>query len=205
MHAKKTTTRIEGPSGALEVRVCEPQSIPNQWAVISHPHPQFGGTMDNKVVTTLERAFQARGIGTVTYNFRGVGQSVGAYDGGEGEQGDLAAVVAWARAQFAPQRLILAGFSFGAYVSLMAQPQLQADELWMVAPPVGLYDFTAVPPVTVPWSVVIGLEDEVVNVDEMLDWVLAQSPRPNLLCRAGASHFLHGQLVWLKQMVAAAG
>ncbi len=206
MSAKSQKVLIDGPQGQLELRVKgvvgeSMEEAPAKFVVISHPHPEFGGTMDNKVVTTLERTFQGLGYGTVTYNFRGVGDSDGDYDGGVGEQQDLSFVVEWLRQQTELQTLVLAGFSFGAFIALSAQPTLQADRLLVVAPPVGLYDFSAIAEVEQPWDMVVGLEDEVIEVKEMMDWAMARSLKPSLYCKSGASHFFHGQLVWLKKMV----
>jgi len=206
MKSVKKTVLINGPVGQLEVRLSEvghAGSDPRQgsFVVISHPHPEFGGTMDNKVVTTMERTFQSMGYATLTYNFRGVGKSEGEYDGGVGEQGDLQAVVEWVRSNFDFEKLVLSGFSFGAYVTLSAQPRLQADRLIVVAPPVGLYDFSSIKEVEQPWDMVVGLEDEVVDVSEMMQWALSRERKPSLYCRSAASHFFHGQLVWLKKVI----
>lgn len=204
MQAKSQTTVIKGPAGDLEIRIKE--SLPKTdrpVAVISHPHPQFGGTMNNKVVTTIEKALQEKGYSTVVYNFRGVGQSQGAYDGGVGEMDDLLSVVAWARDYFATPQVCLAGFSFGSYITLKAQPQVRAERLLIVAPPVGLYDFSVIAEVEVPWEMVIGLEDEVVAVAEMLAWFNRVQAKPSLYARAQASHFFHGQLLWLKRLIMA--
>lgn len=210
MRKNSQVLTIEGPAGLIEVRLTESQlrkSGQNEKSnsaglvVISHPHPQFGGTMNNKVVTTIERTLQAQGYTTLAYNFRGVGQSEGEYDQGQGEQDDLRAVVHWARQSLEFEELVLAGFSFGGYVTLSAQTKLAADRLLIVAPPVGLYDFSNIAEVTVPWEVVIGLEDEVVDVKEMMDWVMSRLHSPSLYCRAGASHFMHGELVWLKKIL----
>lgn len=202
---KSQTLSIAGVVGQLEIRLTEVDSSdlakPAGLVVISHPHPEFGGTMDNKVVTTIERSFQGLGYSTLAYNFRGVGDSEGEYDGGVGEQGDLACVVNWARKQLMFSELVLGGFSFGAYVTLSAQPSLKADRLFIVAPPVGLYDFSGIEEVSVPWEVVIGLQDEVVEPREMLDWAVSRERQPTLYCRAESSHFFHGQLVWLKKLI----
>ena len=227
MKPKSSTVFIDGPSGQLALRVwrapvekvekavsveeatvkeCnakEPTTPaqPPDLVIISHPHPEFGGTMDNKVVTTLERAFQGLGLSTVTYNFRGVGTSEGVYDGGVGEQLDLKAVFDWASAHLDFNKRVLAGFSFGAYVTLCAQPYLKADRILVVAPPVGLYDFSVIEPLTVPWDLIVGLEDEVVNVPEILDWAMLNPLKPGVYGRSSASHFFHGQLIWLKKMI----
>jgi hypothetical protein len=202
MRSKSETTLIGGPAGELEVRF---RAVENSeqagLVVISHPHPQFGGTMNNKVVTTLEKALQEKGYATAVYNFRGVGRSQGQYDGGVGEVDDLVAVVNWARTHFNVDRFSLAGFSFGSYITLKAQPVLQAERLMIVAPPVGLYDFSAIEEVRVPWEMVIGLEDEVVEVAEMMQWFGRLQQKPTLYARANASHFFHGQLLWLKRII----
>src|SRR6266850_421390 len=109
----RATTRrvfVAGPAGRIECAVDSPEGSPRGYAVIAHPHPQFGGTLDNKVVQTLARAFVDLGYEAWRPNFRGVGQSEGRYDEGRGEVEDLAAVVA----QIADQEIVLAGFSFGA-------------------------------------------------------------------------------------------
>ncbi|MDG6774891.1 CocE/NonD family hydrolase [Thiomicrorhabdus sp. ZW0627] len=206
MRSKSHKALIDGVVGPIEVRFFDASQQTGKdgslsLVVISHPHPQFGGTMDNKVVTTIERAFQGLGYSTLTYNFRGVGQSVGEYDGGVGERQDLISVVNWARQNMAFEKLVLSGFSFGSYVTLTAQPAIRADRLFLVAPPVGLYDFSRIEEVSVPWEVVIGLDDEVVEVKEMLDWAFSREQSPSVYCRANASHFLHGQLIWLKKLI----
>ncbi len=206
MRSKSQKILVEGEVGPIEIRLSDAGQNDEaghkpKLIVISHPHPQFGGTMDNKVVTTIERAFQGLGYSTVVYNFRGVGQSAGEYDGGYGEQRDLKAVVHWARQTLSYEGLVLGGFSFGSYVALSALPEVQAESLFVVAPPVGLYDFSKIAEVEIPWQVIVGLSDEVVDVGEMLDWVFSRQNQPSVYCRANASHFLHGQLVWLKKII----
>ncbi|WP_178863543.1 alpha/beta hydrolase [Thiomicrorhabdus cannonii] len=202
MRSKSENALIDGPAGQLEIRFRAAENSEQAGlVVISHPHPQFGGTMNNKVVTTLEKAWQEKGYATVVYNFRGVGKSQGEYDGGIGEVDDLVAVVNWARRHFDMERLLLAGFSFGSYVTLKAQPLLQAERLMIVAPPVGLYNFAAIEEIQVPWELVIGLQDEVVEVAEMMQWFDRLQQKPTLYARAHASHFFHGQLLWLKRII----
>jgi alpha/beta superfamily hydrolase len=113
--------RIAGPAGALEGVLEDPQVSPQPgFAVICHPHPLYGGTMQNKVVHTIGRACQEFGMPTVRFNFRGVGASAGHYDEGRGETQDALAVIAWGRARWPASPLILAGFSFGAMIALRA-------------------------------------------------------------------------------------
>lgn len=199
---KKTqSTFIQGAVGNLELRCVLPQMDSGRWAVISHPHPQFGGTMDNKVVTTIEKAYQSLGFGTVVFQFRGVGQSQGVYDGGEGEQADLVAVVTWLRRTQRVEFLVVAGFSFGAYITLKQSRVLAPDHVLVVAPPVNLYDFSNLEAPAVPWVLVQGAQDEVVPAFEVLDWALKLNNVPDLHWRGEASHFFHRQLVWLKKVV----
>lgn len=201
---------VEGEVGQLEVRLTLPgeKSAGNHaenpckgnWVVLSHPHPKFGGTMDNKVVTTMERTFQSLGYGTLAYNFRGVGLSEGDYDNGEGEQNDLKCVVDWLKQSHSVDHLVLAGFSFGGYISLKQCSALQAGAICTVAPAIGLYDFSDVD-IDVPWVLVQGGEDEVISSHEVLDWAMKQSSLPSIYYRRQASHFFHRQLVWLKQVL----
>jgi len=196
---------IKGEKGNIELRV--KQAAPNelspkkQLAVISHPHPLYGGTMDNKVVTTLERAFLNLGYTTVVYNFRGVGQSDGDYDNGQGEQKDLQAVVNWAQNEFDVSKTVLAGFSFGSYVTLQAYNQCNVQAICTVAPPVGLYDFSTVNNISLPWVLIQGGQDEVVSAQEVLDWTMSLKTKPDIYWRQQASHFFHGELIWLRKVV----
>lgn len=170
------------------------------WVVISHPHPQFGGTMENKVVTTLVKAYQELGFGTVIYNFRGVGESEGEYAGGDGEQEDLIAVVKWLRQQESVDELVLAGFSFGSYITLSCCNELNADAICTVAPPVSMYNFADLQP-SMPWVLIQGGEDEVIEAQEVYDWVQTRETIPNIYWRAQASHFFHRQLIWVREVV----
>lgn len=200
---KKTSQLIQGTSGAIEIRAHKASSeFAEKLVVLSHPHPLYGGTMDNKVVTTMERAFRSLGFHTVAFNFRGVGESQGEYDNGEGEQQDLKAVIEWARLHFNTDDVVLAGFSFGSYVILKGLPLYSnVHSICTVAPPVGLYDFSTVNACNVNWSLVQGGQDEVIDAQEVLGWALSCQPQPDLYWRAGASHFFHGELVWLKKLI----
>ena len=134
-----TTNHAHGPAGRLEVRLTLPPTVrPGQVAVVCHPHPLFGGTMDNKVVTTTVRAYKELGLPVVSFNFRGVGASAGIHDHGRGEVDDLLAVVDWAVAQTGAQALYLAGFSFGSYIAAAAVGRLPLalKQLLLLAPPV---------------------------------------------------------------------
>ncbi len=154
---------IPGPCGVLEAEGLFPAQTPNSVAVVCHPHSLYGGTMNNKVVHTLLRMFHRLGAAAVGFNFRGVGNSAGHYDEGKGEGDDLAAVVHYARERFGNKPLLLAGFSFGSYVAASRAHALQADHLISVAPPVTHFDFAVLPPMQIPWWIVQGDQDEVVD------------------------------------------
>lgn len=204
--SKKSQIRfVAGAVGQIESRWTEPTDNLNKWVVLCHPHPQFGGTMDNKVVTTVERAFQALGFGTVAFQFRGVGQSEGEYDGGKGEQDDLVAVVSTLKESFTVDEFVLAGFSFGSYIALKQANVLQPDKMITIAPPVNLYDFSSIKVAkSIAWRVIQGGEDEVVPALEVFDWVSTQENKADIYWRGEASHFFHRQLVWLKKIISLA-
>src|SRR5690606_10174585 len=131
---------LPGPAGALEVAVDLPEAdvarVPAT-AIVCHPLPTEGGTMHNKVVTMAARALRELGVATVRFNFRGTGASAGEFDEGRGERDDLRAVAEWVRAQRPVDQLWLAGFSFGAWVSLSMAAELQPSLLVSIAPPAG--------------------------------------------------------------------
>jgi hypothetical protein len=193
---------VAGPAGAVECAADLPAGEPHGTAVICHPHPQFGGTLDNKVVQTLARAFVQMGWRAVRFNFRGVGDSAGAWDEGRGEIDDALAVVAAERAARPDQPVVLAGFSFGGYVAAQAADRLQAagnpaQRLVLVGPATSRF---TLPAAVAPDTVVIhGEADDVVPLQATLDWA-----RPQVLpviVLPGVGHFFHGQLTLLKQQV----
>lgn len=204
MFQKTQSTLIDGPAGAIECRVgrVKQGERPPGLVVLTHPHPLYDGTMNNKVVTTMERAFAQMGWQTLAFNFRGVGRSEGSYDHGQGEQADLAAAVTWAQGMFGDLPLALAGFSFGSYVSLMQAKPLQASHLITVAPPVNLYNFGDLDlPENLHWHLVQGGQDEVVPPHKVINWMRGLNHRPDVYWREGASHYFHGELLWLKKVV----
>ena len=180
----------------LEARVEEPEpgSRPAVVGVVCHPHPLYGGTMQNKVVHALGRAMQELGAPTVRFNFRGVGASAGAYDAGRGEIDDAVAVVAWARARWNCEALWLAGFSFGSAVALQAAAIVRPVALVTVAPPVGrlLAATTAHP--RCRWLVVQGDHDELVEFATVQTWARGFEDPPEFAAMQGAEHFFHGRL-----------
>ena len=205
MSPRTRRERIAGPAGAIECAIDEPADVPRGLAVICHPHPQAGGTLDNKVVQTLARAFAQLGLRSVRFNFRGIGASEGAWDGGRGEVEDALAVIAayrhGAEAEAAlALPLVLAGFSFGGYVAAEAARRLPEDakaaRLVLVAPSTQKEQVPAVPSDTL---VVHGDADDVVPLAATLDWARPQSLPVTVL--PGAGHFFHGQLTLLKNIV----
>jgi len=196
-------TTLAGPTGPLEARIEDPE--PGRPApacgVVLHPHPLYGGTMQNKVVHTLARAMQELGVPTVRFNFRGVGASGGRYDGGEGEYEDALAVCGWARGHWNCGTLWLAGFSFGSAIALRAAAVVRPGALVTVAPPVGRIIVTPVARPPCPWLVVQGDRDELVDVATVRRWVTDFESPPRLEVLAGAEHFFHGRLGELRSAV----
>lgn len=195
---------LAGPAGALEARFAAPEGAPQALAAICHPHPLFGGSMDNKVVTTLEKLFLARRCATVRFNFRGVGQSAGEHDEARGEIDDLRAVVAQAQAWLPGLPLWLAGFSFGSYIAAELAVESAPAGLVTVAPPVSRWGYEAMGPIDCPWWVVQGDADDVVDPQAVFDYVSARAEAPTLIRLDGAGHFFHGRLIELRDRLLAA-
>lgn len=196
MLAGAQRSRIAGPAGDLEISVLAPAQAPVGVAVIAHPHPLYGGTMENKVVQTLARAFVAQGVVAWRLNFRGVGASEGVYDDGRGELDDFRALAAAARAAHPDLPLAAAGFSFGGYVVSQLAAELQPRRLVLVAPAVGRFPVSAVPAETL---VIHGEEDDVVPLADVLAW--ARPQKLPIVVIPGAGHFFHGDLGRLQQIV----
>lgn len=191
---------LRGPAGRVEAAIELPRAedARRAVAVIAHPHPPDGGTMNNKVVTSIARALAECGVASVRFNFRGVGQSEGAYDEGRGETLDFLAVAQWLQAARPDDALWLAGFSFGSWVALRAARQLPVTQMVCIAPPVGFRDFTGVLAPPCPWLVVQGEADEVVDPARVFAWAEAADPAPTLVRMSDAGHFFHGRLVDLR-------
>lgn len=193
---------IEGPVGRLEAILDTPRNEPvSGSAVVCHPHPQHGGTMHNKVAHTLARAFQRQGFQALRFNFRGTEASDGVYDEGVGELDDALAAMDWMRARQAAGPTWLAGFSFGAAIAVRAAAESKVDGLVSVAPAVYRFASGMTEQPRCPWLIVQGDEDELVAVDETIEWVNGLEPGPELLVLPGAEHFFHGRLVELRDAV----
>jgi len=182
---------IDGPVGRLEAIVERPgEGALQGCAVVCHPHPQHGGTMHNKVAHTLARAFVRSGYETLRFNFRGTEKSAGQFDEGVGELDDALAAIDWMRARHGPYPLWLAGFSFGAAIAVKAAVVTHVD---------GLVSVESQP--QCPWLIVQGDEDELVDIEETLEWVDSLEPGPELLIVPGGEHFFHGRLAELRDAV----
>jgi len=198
-HTRKFT--IAGPAGPLEMAEDAGAGPARGTAVIAHPHPLFGGTMDNKVVQTLARAFTQCGWRALRFNFRGVGASAGIHDEGRGELQDMLAAIAQAPLD-AP--LALAGFSFGAFVTTQAMAQLagqrEVTQLVLVGTAASRFEVAPIPLEAHDKTLVIhGEADDTVPLSAVMDWA-----RPQLLpvmVVPGGGHFFHGQLPLLKSLV----
>ena len=198
-----SSTLINGPAGQLELIAEEPVELRNgsAIAIICHPHPLYGGTMQNKVVHIIAKACLGLGMSAIRFNFRGVGQSEGHFEHGLGEQQDLLAVSEWARQQYPNRPIWLAGFSFGSFVAYKSFKQVNAERLLLVAPPVGLFEFKLMDEINIPWAVVQGKEDEITPPESVESWVNSQPLAPQFFFLDGVSHFFHGKLILLREII----
>jgi len=195
---------LAGAAGAIEARLeadDEPGGPPAVFGVACHPHPLFGGTMDNKVTHVLARTMIDCGAPTFRFNFRGVGASAGKFDHGRGEADDLLAVVEEGRRRFPGAALWLGGFSFGAFVALRSAERAAPVKLVAIAPPVARFDLGEVANPDCDWMLALGDADDVVPPQGVLAWAAKQPHKPRLHVLAGAGHFFHGRLHELKPLV----
>jgi len=197
--------QLAGPAGELELLVETPAdgaaAAPPAFGVVCHPHPLYGGTLDNKVVWTLARACVELGAPALRFNFRGVGASAGGYDAGGGETADALAVIAYGRERFPHAPLWLAGFSFGAAVALRAALAAHPALLVTVAPGITTIDVSGAAAPDCPWLIVQGDADDVVSPAAVRAWAGKLSPPPELRILAGAGHFFHGRISELRDTV----
>ncbi|MBW1917643.1 MAG: alpha/beta fold hydrolase [Deltaproteobacteria bacterium] len=180
---------IPGPEVSLEGRFTPG---PDGGVVIAHPHPLFGGSMDNNVVWTARQAFQARRWATLRFNFRGVGRSSGTYSGGPGEVDDLAAALGWLIAQNL-KPCYLVGYSFGAYVTALALAQgLEANGALLVSPPIAFLDLAILPQVPGLALIVVGDRDELCPVSDLQALLAGHRNAPEVVVISGTDHFFGG-------------
>jgi len=196
--------QIEGPAGAIEMLRDEPGegAAPHGTVVIAHPHPLFGGTMENKVVQTLARAFVQSGWRSLRFNFRGVGATQGTHDEGRGELEDMLLIVEQ-EAREGP--LALAGFSFGSFVAATAAarlwPRRQAEKIVLVGTAASRFTVPPLPSDAHDRTLVVhGEQDDTVELASVMDWARPQQLPVTVV--PGGGHFFHGQLPLLKSLVA---
>jgi len=187
---------VAGPAGAIETDLNDPGPARRGIALIAHPNPVQGGTKDNKVVTTLAKAFYSLGCVAARPNFRGVGASAGTHDKGAGETEDLLAVAAYLRGRYGALPLTLAGFSFGSFVQTRVAKRIAAERMVLVGPAVNRFKAESVPPETL---VIHGERDDVVPLEDVLDW--ARPQQLPVVVVPGGEHFFHGRLTLLAQIV----
>ncbi len=195
---------LEGGAGPVEALLERPPAArAGVIAICCHPHPLYGGTMQNKVVHTLARAAQDAGAASLRFNFRGVGASGGKHDNGEGESKDAAALADWARRERGCSVVWSMGFSFGAYVAFRLATMRGAGLLVTVAPPVQRFDFARLAAPACPWLVVQGDADDLVDHESVAEWTRTVRPPPEVRILAGAEHFFHGRLTEMRALVGA--
>jgi uncharacterized protein len=201
---KESKINIPGPVGTLESVLNRGDSDAvlssmNGLAIICHPHPQHGGTMDNKVVTTLMRTYRDVGIHVLRFNFRGVGKSEGTFDNTKGELDDLLAVISWVKSQFTNSPILMAGFSFGSSIAARASYQLEnLRHLTLVAPPVERYEYDRDGVFQAPLCVIQGDQDERVIAQGVYNWAAQLHGPVELIRYPEAGHFFHGFLSSMK-------
>jgi alpha/beta superfamily hydrolase len=187
---------VDGPAGVIETDINDPGGTRRGVALIAHPNPVQGGTKDNKVVTTLAKAFFNLGYAAVRPNFRGVGKSAGSFDQGVGETEDLMSVAAYIAKRYDDPPVLLAGFSFGSFVQTRVAKRLTPERLVLVGPAVNRFPAETVPDDTL---VVHGENDDVVPLQAVLDWARPQALP--IVVVPGGEHFFHGRLNLLAQIV----
>ncbi len=192
---------LTGPAGRMECLLDPPDTAPRGIALVAHPHPLYGGTMENKVAQTLARTFVALGYATARFNFRGVGESEGVHDDGRGEVDDMAVMMAYMQGQYPGLPVALSGFSFGTFVQAQFQQRLiaegrPAERLALVGTAAGKWPMPPVPPDTI---LIHGELDDTITLAQVFDWV-----RPlgiPVIVIPGAGHFFHGKLNVLKNLI----
>ena len=198
---------LQGPAGDIEARVETPQAVNQRdghvaaFGVVCHPHPLFGGTLDNKVVYTLARAFHDLGLPTIRFNFRGVGKSAGDFADGIGETDDALAVIEVGKQRWPGAALWLAGFSFGGAVAIRAAAQANPERLVTVAPAIRRVSLENVALPSCPWLIVQGDADDLVNHVEVAEWASRLPHPPQVALLTGVEHFFHGKLNELRDAV----
>lgn len=189
---------LDGPAGRLEgLMEVQDESRIAAAAVVCHPHPLHGGTLQNKVTHTLARSFVSQRFAVLRFNFRGVGDSEGKFDNGRGERQDVLAAVDYLAAEYPGLPLWLGGFSFGAAMAVLAAAEREPAGLISIAPAAPRLRLSRQP--QCPWLILQGDRDELVDVEDTIAWVNQLEPGPELQILVGAEHFFHGRLGELRE------
>jgi alpha/beta superfamily hydrolase len=201
MNAQTQRFFINGAAGQLECALDMPDATPRGIALVAHPHPLYGGNMDNKVAQTLARAFVTLGYATARMNFRGVGQSAGVHDAGHGETDDMVLLLAHMQQQYPGLPVALAGFSFGTFVQShlaqrMAEQGTPAERMVLVGTAAGKWKMADVPADTI---LIHGEQDETIPLSAVFDWARPQDLP--VIVISGADHFFHRKLQHIKNFV----
>lgn len=194
---------IPGSAGKIQAALSMPaeSAQPAGVALILHPHPLYGGTLDNKVVTTLARCCTQAGLAALRINFRGVGQSEGHFDNGEGETEDTLAALDWLRAETGAAQHVLLGFSFGGWIAVRAAVARTPAQLVTIAPALREFGSEPVPAPGCPWLLIHSEDDDVVDCADTLARARAALPAVDARVLSGAGHFYHGRLGELRDLV----
>ncbi len=202
--AKSQKLVLDGPAGKLEALLEAPQGTDIVGcAVVCHPHPLHGGTLQNKVAHTLARSFIGQGYIALRFNFRGVNDSEGTFDDGRGELEDVYVAMDFLSIDYPDLPLWISGFSFGAAMAIHAAAERRPAGLVSIAPAISRFTTTPTPQPDCPWLILQGDQDELVDVDETIAWVNGLDPGPELQILDGAVHFFHGKLTLLREAVEA--
>jgi alpha/beta superfamily hydrolase len=204
---KEENIFLPGPAGKLEAQVTAQSLVPIV-GIFCHPHPLYEGTLNNKVVSTAIKAWYGLGLSTIRFNFRGVGQSEGIYSEGIGEVDDLRAVVEWAMAQYPHHQIWLGGFSFGSGIAFQEAKRGLTEHLLLIAPPVHHMGFGGIEkiPTRTDCAIIQGGQDEIVPFEQVKNWydTMCLKHPMQFWKIPDASHFFHGQLLELRDLVVAA-
>lgn len=195
---------LTGKAGCIEVNTAANEGFrQDRVGIICHPHPLHQGTMNNKVVTTAAKAMQKNDFPVIRFNYRGVGKSAGSYGDTIGESEDLLSVCTWVRRVLPHAQVVLAGFSFGAYISLKVACEQMPLSLLAIAPAIphqSEYSELA-KQIVCPYWVIIGDQDELVPVEAVINWHQCIQAPTQLIVMPNASHFFHGQLMELQRHI----
>jgi len=206
LSAGENDLTLRGAAGNIEAKLHLPivdtaTNTAKAIVICCHPHPQFGGTMTNKIVHTMAKTFCKMGVPAIRFNFRGIGKSEGKYDNGIGESEDLLILCELVRNSWPNQQLWLAGFSFGSWISAGCAVASGAQQLLSVAPPVQYFDISDFQEPTCPWLVLMGEEDDVVDPKSVFDWIDSKANPPELIKFPETGHFFHGQIVNMSNVI----